>query len=227
MDGAMRTPLFQIEDILKAFQRKKVLARDELLQAAGCSAMTAWRLLRQHGYFTSYNLNARYYTIVGIPHFDEHGLWAHRKVRFSKWGSLTKTIIGLIEDSPAGMSAQQLEELLHVKDVKPSLTRLTREKTLTREKIDRRYVYFPLQTASRRKQQAQRKKETEAARAAGPLPPLEHIIGLLVEIIQRPQSTPRQWARRLRQRGIPMGTQDIQRVLDHYQIEPKKGLLSF
>jgi hypothetical protein len=216
-----------MQDILKAFQRKKVLTKKELLQAAGCSAMTAWRLLQQHGYFTSYNFNARYYTIVDIPQFDEHGLWAHRKIRFSRWGSLTKTIIGLIEDSPAGMTAEQLQELLHVKDVKPSLTRLTQQKSLTREKMDRRYVYFPLQEASRRKQQAQRKKQAEEVRAAGPLPPLEHIIGLLVEIIQRPQNTPRQWVRRLARRGIRMGTKDIQRVLDHYQIERKKGLLNF
>jgi len=227
MDGAMRTALFQMQDILKAFQRKKVVTKKELLQAAGCSTMTAWRLLRQHGYFTSYNLNARYYTIVGVPQFDKHGLWAHRKVRFSKWGSLTRTVIGLIKDSPAGMTAEQLQELLHLKDVKPSLTRLTQNKSLTREKMGRRYVYFPVEDASRRKQQARRKKETEGARAAGPLPPLEHIISLLVEMIQRPRNTPRQWARRLAQRGIRIGTKDIQRVLEHYQIDRKKGLLSF
>ena len=66
----MRTPLFEIQDFLAAFQRKKVLTKKELLQAAGCSPMTAWRLLRQQGYFTSYNENARYYTVVGIPQFD-------------------------------------------------------------------------------------------------------------------------------------------------------------
>ena len=55
MDGAMRTPIFHLQSILDAFKRKKVLTKDEILQAAGCSTMTALRLLSQHGYFTSYN----------------------------------------------------------------------------------------------------------------------------------------------------------------------------
>ena len=63
----MRTPGFQIQNIVTACQRMKVLTKKELLQAAGCSTMTAWRWLRAEGYFTSYNHNARYYTLVGIP----------------------------------------------------------------------------------------------------------------------------------------------------------------
>ena len=222
----MRTPRFQLQNIVTAFQRKKVLTKNELLQAAACSPMTAWRLLRPQGYFTSYNHNARYYTLVGIPHFDTHGLWAYRKVRFSKWGTLTKTIVGLIEDSPAGMTAEQLQQLLQLKNVQPTLTRLTQENRLTREKISGRLVYFPVAKA-RRKQQQQRRKETAAGSVARPLPPLEQIIALLVEIIQRPRSTPRQWVRRLARRGVRVGTQQIQAVLDHYGIDRKKGLLSF
>ena len=222
----MRTPLFQLQDLLNAFKRKKVLTKQELLQATGCSTMTAWRLLRQHGYFTSYNQNARYYTLVGIPQFDEYGLWAYRGARFSKWGSLTKTIVGLVQTSPAGLNADQLQHLLQVTAVKPSLTRLIQNKSLTRERLDGRFVYFPLQQATRRKQQKQRKEKTEEARAARALPPLEQIIALLVEIIRRPQNTPRQWARRLAQRGVRLRTADIQAVLDHYQIDLKKGLLN-
>ena len=108
----MRSPLFELQDILNAFQRKKVLTKEELLRDAGCSSMTAWRLLRRQGYFTSYNENARYYTIEGIPQFDEHGLWAYHNLRFSKWGSLTKTIVGLVQDSSTGLTAEQLQQLV-------------------------------------------------------------------------------------------------------------------
>lgn len=223
----MKTQLFQIEHILTAFQGKKVLTKKQLLQAAECSAMTAWRLLRQHGYFTSYNDNARHYTIVGIPEFDDHGLWAYRKVRFSKWGSFTKTIIGLIEHSSGGMTAEELQQLLQAKNVKPILTALIQKKCLRREKISGRFVYFAFQDASRRKQQKQRRKETVQAAAAERLPPLEHVIALLVEIIQRPRNTPRQCGQRLARRGIRMGARDIQAVLDHYGIDRKKGLSSY
>jgi hypothetical protein len=61
MDGAMRTPVFQLQDLLKAFQQNKVLTKEEILQVTQCSTMTAWRLLQRHGYYTSYNCNARYY----------------------------------------------------------------------------------------------------------------------------------------------------------------------
>ena len=225
-DGAMRTPLFELQDVLNAFKRKKVLTKAELLRKTGCSTMTAWRLLQRHGYFSSYNENARYYTIEGIPKFDQHGLWAHRNARFSKWGSLTKTIIGLVQESSAGLTAEQLQQLLEVKNVKPTLTRLVQNKSLTRETLDGRFVYFPLQQAPRRKQQKQRKKENQEVREAHSLPPLEQIIALLVEIIRRPKNTPRQWARRLTQQGVRVATGDIQLVLDHYRIDPKKGLLN-
>ena len=140
MDETMRTPVFQVRDLLNAFRQKKVLTKQELLQATQCSAMTAWRLLQRHGYLTSYNCNARYYTLANIPQFDQHGLWSCRKIRFSKWGTLTETIIGLIENSQDGMTPEQLQQLLHVKNVRPALARLTEQESLTREKMGGRFV---------------------------------------------------------------------------------------
>jgi hypothetical protein len=220
----MRTPLFQLQDILNAFQGRKVLTKKQLLKVTGCSTMTAWRLLHQHGYFTSYNNNARHYTLIGIPQFDEHGLWTYRHVRFSKWGSLTKTVIGLVQGSSSGLTAEQLQQLLKVRNVKPLLSRLIDRKSLTRERIGGRFVYFSLQQNARTKQHQQRNKETEKATADRALPALDQIIALLVEIIRRPRNTPRQWARRLIRQGIRIGTGDIQAVLAHYGIDPKKGL---
>lgn len=221
----MADTIFQLQDLLKLFQKKKVLTLEELRRETGCSTMTVWRLLRPHGYFTSYNHNARYYTIVGIPKFDAHGLWVFRQARFSKWGSLTKTIIGLVQESSEGLTAEQLQQRLQVKNVKPTLTRLIQNESLTREKAGGRFVYFARQQGARRRQQKQRKEKDEQARAARTLPPLEQIIALLVEIIRRPHHTPRQWARRLAREGVALDAADIQHVLDHYQIDPKKGLL--
>lgn len=218
----MRTPLFQLQDLLQAFRQKKVLTKRELLQAAQCSSMTAWRMLRKHGYYTSYNFNARFYTLAGIPQFDQHGLWAHRKIRFSKWGSLTETIVGLVEHSEAGMTAEQLQQQLHVKNVRPAVSRLIQQHRLSREKISGHFVYFPLQETSRRQQ---RKRRIELNAESPPaLPPVEQILALLVEIIQRPRNSPRQWARRLARHNIRLSTKDIRMILDHYEIDGKKGL---
>ena len=216
----MREPVFEIQDLLKAFRQHKVLNKEQLLAATQCSNMTAWRLLRRHGYFTSYNYNARYYTLAGIPEFDQHGLWTCRGIRFSQSGSLTKTIIALIESSDAGMTPGQLQQLLQVKNTRSALGRLVQQGRLAREKVGRRFVYFPVGDTSQCRQR-RREMETPAA-----MPPLEHVIALLVEIIQSPQNTPRQWSRRLARQQIRLSTKDIRKVLDHYGIDRKKGLLT-
>lgn len=217
----MRTPVFELQHLLKAFRRHKVLTKDELLQATQCSSMTAWRLLRRHGYYTSYNCNARYYTLVGIPEFDQHGLWTCRKICFSKWGSLTKTIIALVESSEAGMTPDQLQQLLQVKNVRPALGKLVQQGRLAREKVNGRFVYFPVKDDSSSRD---RRRQMEAPAV---LPPLEHVIALLVEMIQRPQNSPRQWANRLARQQIRLSTKDVRAILNHYGIERKKGLSNF
>ena len=216
----MRTSVFQLRDILNAFRKNEVLTKEELLRATQCSGMTAWRLLKKHGYYTSYNCNARYYTLVGTPQFDQHGLWSFRKIRFSKWGSLTETIIGLTENSEAGMTPEQLQQLLQLQNVRPALARLFQQGRLAREKMSGQFVYFPLVDASHR---LERRREMESPVV---LPPLEQIIALLVEIIQRPQNSPRQWASRLARQQIRLSTEDIQAILEHYEIDQKKGLFT-
>jgi hypothetical protein len=216
----MRETVFELQNLVKAFRRPKVLTKDQLLKATQCSNMTAWRLLRRHGYYTSYNCNARYYTLAGIPEFDQRGLWSLRGIRFSQWGSLTKTIIALVENSQAGMTPHELQQLLQVKNIRPALGRLVQQGRLDREKIDGRFVYFPVGDASERRQ---RRRQMDAPAT---LPPLEHVIALLVEIIQRPRNSPRQWARRLARQQIRLSTEDIRTVLDHYGIDRKKGLFT-
>jgi hypothetical protein len=218
----MKTARFSPGDLLKSFSRKQVLTKAELLQACGCSAMTAWRILHQQGYLTSYNHNAKYYTLARIARFDELGLWAYRDIRFSKWGTLPDTVLGQVELSAAGMMARELEELLHISNIKPTLTHLARQGRMQRAKIAGAMVYF-VGEASRHRQQLQRREaETAARRVAQPLPDLQHVIALLVEIIRHPRQTPRQWARRLARRGIRLGTPEIQAALDHYQLSVKK-----
>ena len=221
----MRTPLFHLQHVLEVFRQKKVLTKQEIPHLVGCSNMTAWRLLSRHGYFTSYNDNARHYTIAGIPRFDEHGLWSHGQARFSQWGALTTTLVQLVENSPAGLTAQQLQQLLHLDNVKPHLTRLIEKNSLVREKMERRFVYFTAFEVPGKRQQQQRKKDLKQTPAAQ-LPPLEQIIALLVEIIRRPHGTPRQWARHLSRQGVRMRAGEIQTVLNYYRIDPKKGLLT-
>jgi hypothetical protein len=218
----MRTPQFTLNDVIKSFAHKEVLSKAELLQEYGCSPITVWRLLRQVGYVASYNYNAKYYTLATIPQFDDHGIWAHQDIRFSKWGTLPETIVAVIERSSGGMTAHELAELLHVRNAKPLLSQLILKQRLWREAVDRSFVYLAVQQ-SRHEQQLQRRTEQAAVRL---LPEPQQIIALLVEMIRHPQQTPRQWARRLVRRNIRLETQEIRAVMEHYHLTVKKGLLN-
>jgi len=218
----MRIPQLTSNDIFKSFASRTVLSKAMLLQEYGCSPMTLWRRLREVGYFTSYNCNAQYYTLSKIPRFDEHGLWSYRGIRFSKWGKLPHTIVGVIERSPEGMTAQELAELLHVRNPKPLLTQLMHKQQLWREALGRCFVYLAVEQ-SRHEQQFRRRIEQIPVRA---LPKPQQIVSLLVEMIRHPRQTPQQWARRLARSDIRLGIQDIRAVIEHYHLTVKKGLLN-
>ncbi len=222
----MKTARFTASDLLKPFSRKLVLTQAELLQACGCSAMTAWRILRQQGYLTSYNHNAKYHTLSRMAQFDEQGLWAYRDIRFSKWGTLPDTIVAQIELSVSGMTVRELQERLHIKNVKPTLTHLIRRDRVQRARIAGTTVHFLGEPLRHQQQLQQREAEAATKRLAQPLPDPQHVIALLVEIIRHPQQTPRQWARRLKRQGTRLKIAKIQAVLDHYQLSLKKGLWS-
>ena len=218
----MRTPRFTLNDVIASFARKQVLTKTELLQKHGCSSMTLWRLLRQAHYLTSYNYNAKYYTLTTIPQFDDHGLWSYQDIRFSKWGTLPETMVGVIEQSAGGMTAREVAELLHVRNAKPLLAELALKQRLDREARDRPFVYLASEP-TRQKQQLRRRNEQALLRA---LPEPQQIIGLLVEMIRHPQQTPRQWAQHLARRDVRLDTQDIKAVMEYYRLTVKKGLLN-
>jgi hypothetical protein len=218
----MRTPQFTLNDLCRSFAHKTVLSKSELLEEYGCSPMTLWRRLREAGYLTSYNYNSQYYTLATIPRFDDHGLWAYRDICFSKWGKLPETIVAVIERSPEGMTAQELADLLRVRNAKPLLTGLTVKQRLGRESLGRSFVYLAVEE-SRHDQQLRRRIEQAAVRR---LPEPQQVMALLIEMIRHPRWTPQQWARRLARSNIRLGTHDINAVMEHYHLSVKKGLLN-
>ena len=104
------------------------------------------------------------------------------------------------------MTARELEELLHVANVKPTLTHLSGQGRLRRAKIAGGMVYFAGEPWRHQQQLQRRETEAAARRVIQPLPDPQHVIALLVEIIRHPRQTPRQWARRLIHQGIRLPT---------------------
>ena len=100
------------KEVLQKFHTQKVLTVAQLKSLLHCSVPTVRNHLKSWGTLTSYNHNGRYYTLPGIPQFNEYGLWNYKNIRFSRFGTLKETVIHLIEASPHGLSAAELGDLL-------------------------------------------------------------------------------------------------------------------
>jgi len=215
----MRPIKFKQKDVVDLFYKEKVLTKEQLFERCGFSNMTAWRILSEHGYISSYNFNAKYYTLIDIPVFDKNGLWSYGKVRFSKYRSLNNTVIELIFNSRSRLEKNELQKLLRVNPI-PILSKLYHQGKLNREKVEGLYVYFQTDEDGQRTQLSNRQADTIKSPQER-LPEPERIIAVLVELIQRVELHPQQLARRLARKGIQITLAEIRAILQHYQLTKK------
>jgi hypothetical protein len=188
--------------------------------------MTVFRALKKHGYFTSYNHNAGYYTLAGIPQFDEMGLWAYRDVRFSRWGTLQDTLVALVQQAPAGLLANELQECVQT-PVANLLARLVQQGRLQRQRLPGRCVLYVAATDDGRQQWEQRQRQLAAAaeKLATGLPagcPASVVIAVLRRMILTPGESPEQAARGLQREGQRVTVQQVRRVREYYALEKKR-----
>jgi hypothetical protein len=182
------------QQVLRSFLKKEKLATlEELKQALGGSGtMTVFRKLKALGYQTSYSHRGQYYTLTDIPRFDEQGLWCWRAVWFSRYGNSLATTRRFVEGSDAGLSASELESLLHI-EVKQPLLQLYRQRRIEREKIGGAYVYFSRGLDAQRRQRLCREDRqaawemVESPVAAGVPPELKAAIILLFSLLDEQQ----------------------------------------
>ena len=91
-----------------------------------------------------------------IPEFDRSGLWSCNSVRFSKYGNLIETAREFIDNSTAGLTAKELEKILHV-ETRHALLHLFKTGRVHREKVSGIYVYAACESARRKVRMAMRK----------------------------------------------------------------------
>jgi len=138
----MRTEQYLLKDIGAYFKRHSITTLNQLQIALGNpKERTVFRKLKALDYLSSYSHRGMYYTLQSITEFNVEGLWHHRAVWFSRFGSLLETAKAFIEHSDAGYSAAELQEALHV-ETKHCLLKLVRIGQLHREKLQGSYVYF-------------------------------------------------------------------------------------
>jgi hypothetical protein len=135
-------PLQKNADLLsQLFFDKKCWQIDELAGKLDYAVISVRRLLLQVGYHRSYTHNGRWYTLKDIPVFNVHGLWQHDEIGFSKRGTLTNTILHIIDSSRSGYPAGALCSMLAT-DCRAVLTQMYQKGRIDRIKPQAQFVYL-------------------------------------------------------------------------------------
>ena len=214
------------QKVVNWLKKRKVATMRHLRHQFKVSHMTVIRALKKYGYYTSYNHNAAYYVLRDLPTFNEWGLWAYRRVRFSQHGTLRQTIVALVENAPAGLTVEELEERLEVK-VANLASRLVHDGILQRELLPGRQAVYLASDAKLRSRQYQKRQKRlpQQARGSAELPqecsPSE-VIEILRQMIIARNVSPDQLARQLKNRGVHVTAGKVRQVIAHYALEKKR-----
>ncbi|MGA9258483.1 MAG: hypothetical protein WBV98_17905, partial [Candidatus Sulfotelmatobacter sp.] len=102
----MRPTSFRPSVLRQHLRRHKIADLPELKRALGTKTdLTVFRKLKPLDYLASYTHRGRFYTLPEIAHFDDHGLWSHQGVGFSRHGTLLATVEIFVNQSPQGYYA--------------------------------------------------------------------------------------------------------------------------
>lgn len=148
----MRPPTFDSETLRRHLRRHKIANLSELKNVLGTHTdLTVFRKLKHLNPLTSYTHRGRFYTLREIAQFDDHGLWSHQSVWFSRQGTLLATVEACVKASERGFRARELAEFLHA-EVHEPLRHLVRQQRLARTEIDGEFLYTAIESSDRRRQ---------------------------------------------------------------------------
>ncbi len=179
--------------IFKTFDQQKIMTIENLTGMMQCSTITARRRLKKWNSYTSINKNGRYYTLPHIPDFNADGIWKYKTVLFSQNGNLKHTIVWLIHQSPAGLSAAEISE-----------------------KVD-----LPSSSSFFLHRQKQRRVFNQPV-VVGNLTDLE-AVALLVALIKNPDIEIEELAAVVQSKGRPIDTMTVQNFLESHDLLKKNS----
>ena len=207
-------------DVVQTFRAPQILTLDQLCGKMVASRSTVLRRLEEHGYYSSYNQAGKFLTIDEVAQFDTRGLWSWKAARFSRHGSLKETVWHLVEDSPRGMTQEELAALLGVRTHNP-LLELVEEEWTHRERLGPTFVYFSHQ-GTRRGQQVRHRK-TLLTESTKPRPTARQIIATLIELIKDPRAERDQIVLRCQRAGVPISRELTDVIFDNYDLDKKRA----
>ena len=153
----MRPTSFRPAVLRQHLRRHKIADLPELKRVLGTdTGLTIFRKLKQLDYLASYTHRGRFYTLAEIAHFDDHGLWSHEGVWFSRHGTLLATVEILVNQSSNGYYAYELADALHA-EVQEPLHHLVGQQRLARMEVEGQFLYTAIDSIQRRQQMLTRR----------------------------------------------------------------------
>jgi hypothetical protein len=169
----MRPTSFSPSALRLHLRRHKIADLPELKRILGTETdLTVFRKLKLLDYLASYTHRGRFYTLASLAHFDDHGLWSHDAVWFSRYGTLLATVEAFVNGAAAGYYAYELADAVHA-EVQEPLRHLVHQQRLSRMDVDGQFLYTTIESAERRKQ-------TLARRSAQAVPVAVHAAALQI-----------------------------------------------
>lgn len=161
----MRPTSFEPSVLRRHLRQCKIADLPELKRILGTDTdLTVFRKLKQLDYLASYTHRGRFYTLAEIACFDQHGLWSHQAVWFSRYGTLLATVEAFVNASPNGYYAPELADALHA-EVQEPLRHLVQLQRLSRIGVQGQFLYTAVDSIERRKQTLAR-RSTQAVPVA-------------------------------------------------------------
>jgi hypothetical protein len=211
----MSTKMDTTQKLVSAFNRQKCWMITPLAEQINYSIPSARRFLAKIGYYSSFTHNGRWYTLSSIPRFKQDGLWFYQKIGFSREGSLTRTLIRLIEKSSMGQTAEQIGEKLQCR-CHAVLVKLYREGRLQRQKQGRSYVYLAADA------QIASIQRLALPKTHIPRLPAEMAVLILAEFIRTPEAEIQQLAQTISRRtGMLIKYEQVQMLFEYHGLKKK------
>ena len=195
---------------------------DDLMIKSGYQHRTLQRIIKGSEIITSYNQNARFYTVPVLCHFNHDGIWKFNQILFSKYGNQFETITSHLDKSVAGYTSKELSIILMVK-ADDALHVMWLKERVHRQKVESSIVYFSIRVDLFKQQLSERERRTPSAMETFVLLDDQITIAVLVEIILKDSVVAQKLQRGMAMRNLKISTAQIEAVIEHYQLKKKRN----
>lgn len=210
-------------ELVALFRKTPILDMGALERGLpGRSRRSLFRDLSVLDYLASYTHAGRHYALRAACPFDEHGVWRHRGIGFSRFGTLKSTVEYMVAVAVAGLTQEDLRVRLDVR-VHNTLLDLVCLGRVRRVTVDGLYIYVSADPTLSQAQDTRRRELTAGGHEAPRPPPVSVELEVLLDVIRsvdlHVEAAP--VAARLRARGISVTDAQVEEVLQRHALEKK------